>query len=163
MPNCQGLGLENVRKSLPAVAAAHCRNTTIWINDDSRRVDRDAVGLLHGGLIWVDRDVHRDVFASQVRTGDCQGPLSETNYGREHHPRCFSLWLAGGGIKPGISYGKTDDYSYNVIENPVAVLDLHATMQHLLGLDHTQNTYRHQGRDYRLTDVHGNVITDLLA
>ncbi|MBG80425.1 MAG: sulfatase [Phycisphaerae bacterium] len=97
------------------------------------------------------------------RTVYCQGPLSQTNYGRDHHPRCFSIWLAGGGIKPGISYGRTDDYSYNVVENPVAVHDLHATMQHLLGLDHVQNTYRHQGRDYRLTDVHGHVLNDILA
>lgn len=97
------------------------------------------------------------------RTVYCQGPLAQTNYGRDHHPRCFSIWLAGGGIKPGISYGKTDDFSYNVVENPVAVHDLHATMQELMGLDHIQNTYRHQGRDYRLTDVHGNVIRDLMA
>ncbi len=97
------------------------------------------------------------------RTVYCQGPLAQNNYGRDHHPRCFSIWLAGGGIKPGISYGKTDDFSYNVVENPVAVHDLHATMQELMGLDHIQNTYRHQGRDYRLTDVHGNVIRDLMA
>ncbi|MDG2095661.1 MAG: DUF1501 domain-containing protein, partial [Phycisphaerales bacterium] len=97
------------------------------------------------------------------RTVYCQGPLAQNNYGRDHHPRCFSIWLAGGGIKPGISYGKTDDFSYNVVENPVAVHDLHATMQELMGLDHIQNTYRHQGRDYRLTDVHGNVIRDLMV
>jgi hypothetical protein len=89
--------------------------------------------------------------------------LTKTNYGRDHHPRCFSLWVAGGGIKPGISYGKTDDYSYNIVENPVSVHDLHATLLHNLGFDHTKLNYRHQGRDYRLTDVHGKVVRDILA
>jgi hypothetical protein len=89
--------------------------------------------------------------------------LTPTNYGRDHHPRCFSLWLAGGGIKPGISYGRTDDYSYNIVENPVSVHDLHATMLHLMGMNHEQLIYRHQGRDFRLTDVHGNVVNDILA
>ncbi len=97
------------------------------------------------------------------RTVYCQGALTPTNYGRDHHPRCFSLWLAGGGVKPGISYGRTDDFSYNIVENPVSVHDLHATMLHLMGMDHEQLTYRHQGRDYRLTDVHGNVVRDILA
>jgi arylsulfatase A-like enzyme len=89
--------------------------------------------------------------------------LTKTNYGRDHHPRCFSLWLAGGGVKPGISYGKTDDYSYNIVENPVEVHDLHATMLHLLGMDHKGLVYRAQGRDYRLTDVKGDVIKQILA
>lgn len=97
------------------------------------------------------------------RTVYSQGALTKENYGRDHHPRCFSIWLAGGGIKPGIRYGKTDDYSYNVVENPVAVHDLHATMQHLMGIDHTKLTFRQQGRDYRLTDVHGKLITPILA
>ena len=97
------------------------------------------------------------------RTVYCQGALTPTNYGRDHHPRCFSLWLAGGGIKPGISYGRTDDFSYNIVENPVSVHDLHATMLHLLGLDHERLVYRHQGRDYRLTDVHGHVVDDILV
>lgn len=97
------------------------------------------------------------------RTTYCQGNLSSTNYGRDHHPRCFSIWLAGGGIRPGTSWGTTDDYSYNVVENPVQVHDLHATMLHLLGVDHRRMTYRFQGRDYRLTDVHGSVIREILA
>lgn len=97
------------------------------------------------------------------RTAYSQGTLTKTNYGRDHHPRCFSLWLAGGGVKPGISYGKTDDFSYNIVENPVEVHDLHATMLHLLGLDHKKLIYRAQGRDYRLTDVTGKVITPILA
>ena len=97
------------------------------------------------------------------RTVYCQGKLTETNYGRDHHPRNFSIWLAGGGIKPGTSYGATDDFSYNVTENPVEVHDLNATILHLLGLNHKQLTYRFQGRNYRLTDVHGNVVHDMLA
>uniref|UniRef100_Q02AE9 Sulfatase n=1 Tax=Solibacter usitatus (strain Ellin6076) TaxID=234267 RepID=Q02AE9_SOLUE len=97
------------------------------------------------------------------RTVYCQGNLSPENYGRDHHPRCFSVWLAGGGIKPGLSYGETDDYSYNIVENPVHVHDLNATMMHCLGIDHTKLTYRYQGRDFRLTDVHGTVVKDLLA
>jgi uncharacterized protein (DUF1501 family) len=97
------------------------------------------------------------------RTCYSQGTLTETNYGRDHHPRCFTMWLAGGGIAPGISYGKTDDYSYNIVENPVEVHDVHATLLHLLGFDHTRLVYRHQGRDYRLTDVSGHVIREILA
>lgn len=97
------------------------------------------------------------------RTVYSQGTLTDKNYGRDHHPRCFTVWAAGGGIKPGISYGKTDDYSYNIIENPVEVHDLHATLLHCLGLDHKRLTYRYQGRDFRLTDVFGNVVQPLLA
>jgi hypothetical protein len=82
---------------------------------------------------------------------------------RDHHPRCFSVWMAGGGIKPGMTYGATDDFSFDVVENPVHVHDLHATMLHCLGVDHERLTYRFQGRDYRLTDVHGKVVKDLLA
>ena len=97
------------------------------------------------------------------RTAYCQGGLSKTNYGRDHHPRCFTIWMAGGGIKPGVSWGETDDFSYNVAANPVPVHDLHATMLHLLGMDHRRLTYRFQGRDHRLTDVHGRVLENLLA
>ena len=97
------------------------------------------------------------------RTVYCQGNLSPENYGRDHHPRCFSVWLSGGGIKGGLSYGETDDYSYNITENPVHVHDLNATLLHCLGIDHTKLTYRSQGRDFRLTDVHGTVVKDLLA
>ena len=97
------------------------------------------------------------------RTVYSQGQLSRDNYGRDHHPRCFSIWVAGGGFKGGITYGKTDEYSYNIVENPVEVHDLHATMLHLLGIDHEKLVYRAQGRDYRLTDVKGKVVRDLLA
>lgn len=97
------------------------------------------------------------------RTVYCQGPLTKTNYGRDHHPRCFTIWLAGGGIKPGIVYGETDDFSYNIIRDPVHIHDLNATILYLLGIDHTKLTYRFQGRDFRLTDVHGEVVHGLLA
>ena len=96
------------------------------------------------------------------RTVYCQGKLTQTNYGRDHHPRCFSLWMAGGGIKGGQTIGQTDDYSYNIVRDPIHVHDLQATMLHCLGLDHERLTYRFQGRDYRLTDVHGKVVPALL-
>ncbi len=97
------------------------------------------------------------------RTVYCQGTLTEAEYGRDHHPRCFSIWMAGGGIRRGMTYGATDEFSYNITENPADVHDLHATMLHLLGVDHTKLTYRFQGRRFRLTDVHGKVLKDLLA
>jgi hypothetical protein len=85
------------------------------------------------------------------------------NDGRDHHNRCFSVWLAGGGIKSGHVYGQTDELGFNVTENPVHVHDLNATLLHLLGFDHQRLTYRFQGRDYRLTDVHGNVVRGILS
>jgi arylsulfatase A-like enzyme len=97
------------------------------------------------------------------RTVYCQGQLTADNYGRDHHPRCFTAWMAGGGIKPGISHGETDDFSYNIARDPVHVHDLHATMLHCLGIDHLRLTYRYQGRDFRLTDVHGRVVRELLG
>lgn len=97
------------------------------------------------------------------RTSFSQGRLTKTNYGRDHHPRCFTVWMAGGGVKPGLVYGRTDDFGYNVVENGVHVHDLQATMLHLLGIDHERLIYKHQGRRYRLTDVHGHVVNDLLA
>jgi hypothetical protein len=97
------------------------------------------------------------------RTCYSQGTLTKTNYGRDHHPRCFTIWLAGGGIQPGVSFGKTDDYAYNIVEDPFDVHDLHATVLHLLGIDHERLTYRSQGRDFRLTDVSGNVIHKWIA
>ena len=97
------------------------------------------------------------------RTVYCQGKLSETNYGRDHHPRCFTMWMAGGGIKPGITHGRTDDYCYNVVEDPVHVYDLQATALHCLGIDHKRLTYRFNGRDFRLTDVEGEVLREILA
>jgi hypothetical protein len=112
------------------------------------------------------------------RTSYSQGTLTATDYGRDHHPRCFTIWLAGGGVKPGITYGRTDDYGYNLADadgNPISptkdkftpgvvhVHDLQATLLHLMGIDHTQLTFKYQGRHYRLTDVHGHVVHDILA
>lgn len=97
------------------------------------------------------------------RTIYCQGSLTRTNYGRDHHPRCFTMWMAGGGIKAGFELGRTDDFCYNVLEDPVHIHDINATILHQFGIDHTKLTYRFQGRDFRLTDVHGNVIKKILA
>lgn len=97
------------------------------------------------------------------RTVYCQGKLTTDDYGRDHHPRCFTIWLAGGGIKPGYNHGVTDDFSYNITRDPVHVHDLHATILHLLGIDHTRLTFKFQGRHHRLTDVHGTVVKDVLA
>ncbi len=96
------------------------------------------------------------------RTNYCQGKFSG-NFGRDHHPRCFTLWMAGGGIKPGVSHGLTDPYGYNVVENPVHIHDLHATILHLLGIDHERLSFRYQGRRFRLTDVHGHVVKPILV
>ncbi len=117
--------------------------------------DLERRGLLDETLVMWAGEFGRTVYS--------QGTLARDNYGRDHHPRCFTIWLAGGGIAPGITYGKTDDFSYNILENPVEVNDLHATLLHLLGLDHERLTYRHQGRDFRLTDVAGHVLRPLLA
>ena len=112
------------------------------------------------------------------RTSYCQGKLTKDNYGRDHHPRCFTTWMAGGGIKPGITYGQTDDYAYNIADaegnaikptkdkwtpGTMHIHDLNATILNQLGIDHRKLTYRYQGRDFRLTDVHGHVIRDLVT
>ncbi len=112
-------------------------------------------GMLDDTLVIWGGEFGRSVYS--------QGKLTATDYGRDHHPRCFSLWLAGGGVKPGALIGETDDFSYNVVKDPVHIHDLNATALHLLGLDHTRLTVRHQGRDYRLTDVHGSVIRSIIA
>ncbi|MEO0504930.1 MAG: DUF1501 domain-containing protein [Bacteroidota bacterium] len=97
------------------------------------------------------------------RTNYSQGLLTDTNYGRDHHPRCFTMWLAGGGVKPGIVYGETDDFGYNIVDKPVHVHDFQATLLHLLGIDHERLTYKYQGRRFRLTDVEGHLVKDILA
>ena len=112
-------------------------------------------GLLDDTLIVWGGEFGRTIYS--------QGTLTSTDYGRDHHGRCFTMWLAGGGIKPGLSYGATDDFCYNITENPVHVHDLNATLLHCLGLNHERLIYKHQGRDYRLTDVHGTVLEDILA
>jgi hypothetical protein len=97
------------------------------------------------------------------RTNYCQGNLDIKNYGRDHHPRCYTIWMAGGGIKPGMTYGESDEFGYNIVKDPVHVNDFHATVLHLLGLDHEKLNFKHLGRRYRLTDVAGKVITPIIA
>ena len=117
--------------------------------------DLKRLGLLDDTLVIWGGEFGRTVYS--------QGALTETNYGRDHHGRCFSIWMAGGGIKPGLSYGETDDFSYNIVKDPVHIHDYNATVLHLLGLDHTKLTFRFQGRDFRLTDVHGDVVKGLIG
>ncbi|MEZ6060602.1 MAG: DUF1501 domain-containing protein [Planctomycetaceae bacterium] len=112
-------------------------------------------GLLKDTLVIWGGEFGRTVYS--------QGKLTATDYGRDHHPRCFTVWLAGAGIRPGTTYGTTDDYGYNITQNPVHVHDLHATMLHCMGIDHTQLTFKFQGRHHRLTDVAGNVVHPILA
>jgi hypothetical protein len=97
------------------------------------------------------------------RTSYSQGELTATNYGRDHHPRCFTMWLAGAGVRPGMVFGETDDFGYNIVRDPMHVHDLQATLLHLLGIDHERLTYKFQGRRYRLTDVHGRVVQGILS
>ncbi len=112
-------------------------------------------GLLDDTLVVWGGEFGRSVY--------CQGRFTEEVYGRDHHPRCFTMWMAGGGVKPGVTIGETDDFSYNIVKDPVHVHDLHATILHLLGVDHTKLTFHYQGRDFRLTDVHGKIIEPILA
>ncbi len=138
---------------LPTSIRGQCRDT-----DQASAalvLDLKQRGLLNDTLIVWGGEFGRTVY--------CQGTLTANDYGRDHHPRCFTIWLAGGGIKGGICHGGTDDFSYNITDKPVHVHDLHATLLHCLGIDHTRLTYKFQGRHYRLTDVHGNVVKELLA
>jgi len=118
-------------------------------------VDLKRRGLLDDTLVMWGGEFGRTVY--------CQGALTAEEYGRDHHPRCFTMWLAGGGIKAGITHGQTDDFSYNIVKDPVHVHDLNATLLACLGIDHERLVYRHQGRDFRLTDVHGTPVTALMA
>jgi uncharacterized protein (DUF1501 family) len=118
-------------------------------------LDLERRGLLDDTLVLWGGEFGRTVYS--------QGQLTESNYGRDHHPRCFTIWMAGGGVKPGVSVGRTDDFSYNITENPIDVHDLHATLLHLMGLDHERLSFRYQGRGMRLTDVFGRVRQELLA
>ncbi len=139
--------------NLPREIRAQCRETdqpsAALILDLKQR------GMLDETLVVWGGEFGRTVYS--------QGTLTESNYGRDHHPRCFSIWMAGGGIRGGVTYGETDDYSYNVVKDPVDVHDLHATILHCLGVDHTKLTYKFQGRHFRLTDVAGRVISGVLA
>ncbi|MEC8556863.1 MAG: DUF1501 domain-containing protein [Planctomycetota bacterium] len=137
----------NVQKYLPTVAKETDQGSAALISDLKQRNMLDDTLVIWGG------EFGRTVFS--------QG--KPATFGRDHHPRCFSIWMAGGGIKPGFSFGQTDDFCYNIAENPVHVHDFHATILHCLGINHEKLTYRFQGRDYRLTDVHGNVVKEILA
>ena len=137
----------------PKEVAAQCRDTdqaTAALIKDLKQQ-----GMLDETLIVWGGEFGRTVY--------CQGKLTPEKYGRDHHPNCFTYWLAGGGVKPGFSYGATDDYSVNVVEKPVHVHDLQATILRQLGINHEKLTFRFQGRHYRLTDVHGNVINEILS
>lgn len=118
-------------------------------------MDLKARGMLDETLVIWGGEFGRTVY--------CQGRMTENDYGRDHHPRCFSLWMAGGGIKPGMSYGETDEFSYNITTDPVHVHDLQATILHCLGIDHTRLTFKYQGRNFRLTDISGEVVSKVLA
>jgi arylsulfatase A-like enzyme len=139
--------------SLPSGIKSQCYDTdqpaAALVEDLAQR------GLLDDTLVVWGGEFGRTVYS--------QGKMTATDYGRDHHPRCFSMWMAGAGVKPGAVYGETDDFSYNVVRDPVHIHDLNATVLHLLGIEHTRLTYRYQGRDYRLTDVHGNVVQGVLA
>ncbi|MFT5241450.1 MAG: hypothetical protein ACI9X0_002431 [Kiritimatiellia bacterium] len=139
--------------SLPKELPGQCRDTdqasAALLKDLKQRGMLDDTLLVWGGEFG--------------RTVYCQGKLTRDNYGRDHHPKCFTIWMAGGGIKPGMSYGETDEYSYNIVRDPMHVHDLHATMLHLLGINHKKLTYKFQGRHYRLTDVHGHIVKPILA
>jgi arylsulfatase A-like enzyme len=138
---------------LPRAIRGQCEDvdqpTAALITDLKQR------GLLDETLVVWGGEFGRTVYS--------QGELTMNSYGRDHHPRCFTIFMAGAGVKKGIAYGKTDDYSYNIIENPVSVHDLHATILHILGIDHTRLTFRYQGRDFRLTDVSGELVKPIMA
>ena len=139
--------------TLPAKIKVQCKDTdqasAALVQDLKER------GLLEDTLVVWGGEFGRTVYS--------QGKLTATDYGRDHHPRCFSIWVAGGGIKPGVIYGETDDYGYNITRDPVHVHDLHATLFHCLGIDHTKLTFKYQGRHFRLTDIHGNLVKKLLV
>ena len=138
---------------LPSQIKSQCHDTdqasAALVKDLKQR------GLLDDTLIIWGGEFGRTIYS--------QGQLTATNYGRDHHPRCFTIWLAGGGIKPGMTLGETDDFSYNITKDPVEVYDLNATILHLLGIEHTKLIFKFQGRDFRLTDVHGKVVKAILA
>jgi hypothetical protein len=139
----------NLPGAIPQLSKAMDQPAAALIKDLKQR------GMLDDTLVVWGGEFGRTVYS--------QGTLTKDNYGRDHHPRCFTMWLAGGGIKPGIVHGETDDFSYNVVDKPVHIHDLNATILHCLGINHEQLTYRFQGRDFRLTDVHGTVVKDILA
>ena len=143
----------------------HHGNLPNAIRGQTKDVDQPAAALIKDLKQRSLLDDTLVVFAGEFgRTTCAQAGSNPNNYGRDHHPRCFTTWMCGGGVKGGMSYGQTDDFCYNVVENPVHVRDLHATMLHLLGIDHTRLTFPFQGLDQRLTGVeHAHAVRDLLA
>lgn len=142
----------------------HHSNLPAGLRSECRETDQPAAALVSDLKARGMLDDTLVVWGGEFgRTNYCQGPMTATNFGRDHHPRCFTGWMAGGGVKPGLTYGETDDYGYNVVRDGVHVHDLHATFLHLFGIDHERLTYRFQGRRHRLTDVHGRVMKDLLV
>lgn len=139
----------NLPQALPKLTKSSDQASAALVKDLKQR------GLLDDTLVIWGGEFGRTAFS--------QGHLSRETYGRDHHPRCFTMWMAGAGIKPGMVYGSTDDFSYNIAENGVHVHDFQATVLHQLGIDHKRLTFKHQGRRYRLTDVHGEVVRDILA
>ena len=139
----------NAPKEVPAQCRDTDRPTAALLLDLKQR------GMLDDTLVVWGGEFGRTIY--------CQGKLTKQVYGRDHHPNCFTYWMAGGGVRGGMTYGETDDYSVNVTENPVHVHDLQATILHQLGINHERLTYRYQGRYFRLTDVHGNVVEQILA
>jgi hypothetical protein len=139
--------------NLPPMIKSQCRDTdqasAALIKDLKQR------GMLEDTLVVWGGEFGRTVYS--------QGTLTKENYGRDHHGRCFSIWMAGGGIRGGITHGETDEFAYNIVKDPVHVHDLNATILNQMGIDHTRLTYRYQGRDFRLTDVEGNVVKEILA
>ena len=138
---------------LPGAIRGQCRDT----DQPTAALIRDLKmrGLLEDTLIVWGGEFGRTIYS--------QGGASATNYGRDHHPRCFTVLMAGAGVKKGLTFGATDDYCYNITENPVHVHDLNATIMHLMGVEHQKLTYRYQGRDFRLTDIHGKVVQSILS
>jgi hypothetical protein len=142
----------------------HHGNLPTAIRDQAKQTDRASAALVadlkQRGLLDDTLVIWGGEFG---RTTYSQGAITKDSFGRDHHPRCFSVWMAGGGTKPGFVYGKTDDFAYNLVDEGVHVHDWHATILHLLGINHERLTYRSQGRDFRLTDVAGKVVKEILA
>jgi len=139
-------------------------NLPTQINNQAKDVDQASAALImdlkQRGMLEDTLVVWGGEFG---RTNYSQGTLTDNDFGRDHHPRCFTIWMAGGGVKKGMVYGETDEFGYNIVKDPVHVHDFQATLLHLLGIDHEKLTYKYQGRRFRLTDVHGKVVHDILA
>jgi uncharacterized protein (DUF1501 family) len=135
-------GISNQSKNTDQATAA-------LVKDLKRR------GLLEDTLVVWGGEFGRTVYS--------QGKLTPTNYGRDHHPRCFTMWMAGAGVKPGFTFGETDEVGYNIVKDPVHVHDFQATLLHLMGIDHEKLVFKHQGRRFRLTDVHGKLVNEILT